>query len=1190
MKYMTMQKKIHVLEHAFASSAGAYYNINLTRNLVPGEMYQVIDDKEYSINGEIGLPPDASFTDVVNYWGKKLAPEEQPAYFDFLSIEHLLKHFQEGTTHVFHKYWTKSALLQPMLAEQHIVMYEDEETGDVLAVSYILDLTEAWREKEHKKELVEKQTKLEVALKMAEEGRKGKEAQKTLSAISETLGNLAAFDHVTNLEELRKELPALMASLGIYSKSDRAYIFAWASEEKQILRMTAEWVRDGVMPTMGIMQDVHMSDLPHWAPMLRRGEPIISLDWEAEKEKAPEEFAVFDGQDIHSLVVIPMFSAGKFNGYVGLDNPSLDMMDISIRVLSSVARYIGGLKSNLMLVDALEAKQVSLEQSIQELDQEKKILDALSVDYTSVYYCDLDADRMVTLKCNVDTNTVQAEKELTHDLETYSFRIQYYFDHYIIKESAPDFMEKMSAPFLKQYLSNHHRFAYRFRTKPNPAGQQYFEVQMVRLNQVNGFKVVMGYRYIDDIVAEQEKQKIQLEQALEEVKTRSEIIDSIGKIYWVIYRMDLENETYEEVSGENGIHTLSGNQGKLQDILELSLEHVIVPEQRDEMRKFWDYTTLADRLAHVETISQEYKTISGSWHWGRYIVKKRDSSGKAIHVLYVVRVIDKEKQKELEYQQKLLASAEEARFNSEVVGTISKFYWLIYQMDLPSGTYEEISAGEEVHHLTGKHGSTQEVFHEVVETVVAEEYQEKMQVFFDMSTLVERLQMVKQKNHAESISMEYQAKDGSWHVARFVVKKRDENGVPIHVLYIVRQINTEKQMEAEYKQKLWETAQEARRASMAKTDFLRRMSHDIRTPINGIRGLLTMADCFPDDMKKQQEYRDKMKETTGYLLDLVNSVLDMNKLESGSVILEHKPFDLNDIFRETRNIIAPQAKEKGISLQADEGGVQHHHLIGSPIHLRQILQNIASNAIKYSPMNSHIQLTTSEVEYKNGKAIFQMCCRDNGQGMSEDFLKKAFEPFAQENQDARTSYMGTGLGLAITKQLVELMGGTISLESQLHEGTTVTIRLPFEVDLSYEAPKEKEEKQDHVCLKGRKVLLVEDNELNMEIAKFVLEYRGLDVTVAMNGKEAVDQFAQSEEGFFDVILMDIMMPVMGGLEATRRIRAMDRNDAKTIPIFAMTANAFLEDQKRSKDAGMNEHLTKPLKKEVVFETIAKYLK
>ncbi|HBK27948.1 MAG TPA: hybrid sensor histidine kinase/response regulator [Dialister sp.] len=1047
MMNQTMGRKIDVLEHALVDSAVLYNTINLTQNVIPGHVWCRQNGELYNLNEKIHFPENAHYSDMVKYWSDKVM-DSRENFVHFFSRDYLLQSFQEGLSHVSHRHWTVSCDgIHSLYVEHHIIMYADEVTGDVCAVTYAIDLTPKYKEEQYQKQLENKQRELEVALEDAKLARKGREAQQALSAIGDILGNLVAFDHVTNVQELREELPALMASLGTYSKSDRAYIFGWASEEKQILRMTGEWVREGVMPTMDIMQDVHMADLPHWAPKLRRGEPIISLDWEAEKEKAPEEYAVFDGQDIHSLVVIPAFTAGKFNGYIGLDNPSLDMMDTSVSVLTSVARYIGGLKSNLLLVDALEAKQASLEQSLQKLNQEKEILNALSIDCTSVYYCDLDTDVMETLKCEAGTNMGAFEKDIMTGLHSYAFRLKQYYDNFVVKESAPDFMEKMSAANLKSYLADHDRFVYRFRVQTNPAGKSCFEAQIVRLKETEGFKVVMGYRYIDDILMEQEKQQIRLENALAE-----------------------------------------------------------------------------------------------------------------------------------------------ARFNSELVGTISKFYWLIYQMNLQDGTYEEISSGEDMHRLTGKHGNTQEVFHQAVETVVNKEYHEKMKAFLDMSTLAERLNQAKQESDAEAIAAEYQAKDGSWHLARFVVKNRDDQGRPIHVLYIVRQIDTEKKMEAEYKQKLWETAQEARRANMAKTDFLRRMSHDIRTPINGIRGLLTMADHFTDDMEKQKEYRDKMKNVTGYLLDLVNSVLDMNKLESGNVILEHKPFDVCELLQDVRNIIEPQAKEKGIKLIRDKGGIQHHHLLGSPVHLRQILQNVASNAVKYSPVGSQIHLTTCEKEYKDGKALFQMTCTDNGQGMSEEFLKKAFEPFAQENQDARTTYTGTGLGLAITKQLVELLGGTITLDSKLHEGTTVTILLPLDVDLSKEVPKEIEKKPDHVCLKGRKVLLVEDNELNMEIAKFILEYRGLDVTTAMNGQEAVGLFAQSEEGFFDVVLMDIMMPVMGGLEATRTIRRMERSDAKTVPIFAMTANAFLEDQKRSRDAGMNEHLTKPLKEEVLFETIAKYLR
>ena len=530
MMSQTMGRKMDVLEHALVDSAVLYNTINLTQNVIPGHVWCRQNGELYNLNEKIHFPENAPYSDMVKYWSDKVI-DSREAFVHFFSRDYLLQSFQEGLSHVSHRHWTVSCDgIHSLYVEHHIIMYADEVTGDVCAVTYAIDLTPKYREEQYQKQLENKQRELEAALEDAKLARKGREAQQALSAIGDILGNLVAFDHVTNVQELREELPALMASLGTYSKSDRAYIFGWASEEKQILRMTGEWVREGVMPTMDIMQDVHMADLPHWAPKLRRGEPIISLDWEAEKEKAPEEYAVFDGQDIHSLVVIPAFTAGKFNGYIGFDNPSLDMMDTSVSVLTSVARYIGGLKANLMLVDALESKQASLEQSLQKLNQEKEILNALSIDCTSVYYCDLDTDVMETLKCEAGTNMGAFEKDIMTGLHSYAFRLKQYYDNFVVKESAPDFMEKMSAANLKSYLADHDRFVYRFRVQMNPAGKSCFEAQIVRLKEAEGFKVVMGYRYIDDILMEQEKQQIQLENALAEARFNSEIKGSSSKI------------------------------------------------------------------------------------------------------------------------------------------------------------------------------------------------------------------------------------------------------------------------------------------------------------------------------------------------------------------------------------------------------------------------------------------------------------------------------------------------------------------------------------------------------------------------------------------------------------------------------------------------------------------------------------
>ena len=710
-------------------------------------------------------------------------------------------------------------------------------------------------------------------------------------AVDDVLDNISILDNISSREELDEAMPKLLASLGKYSMSDRSYIFTWTGGDRSVLQMSHEWCADGVEPTIDKMQHVQIEHMPNWASRLRAGEAIVSMDWNQEKEVTPEEYTLFDGQNISALIVIPIFSNKRLNGYIGFDNPEQSKTGLSLRLLKAVGGHIGGLQENLLMME------------------------------------------------------------------------------------------------------------------------------------------------------EQERQKAELENALTE-----------------------------------------------------------------------------------------------------------------------------------------------ATLNSEIVGSISKIYWLIYRMDLVRGTYEEISAGQEMHRLTGKRGTITDVFKNVRETIVDEDHQEIMKAFLDTSTLADRLK------DTESVAAEYRAANGSWHLGRFIVKKRGKDGRVTNVLYVVREIDKQKQMEIEYRQKLLETAEEAKRANIAKTDFLRRMSHDIRTPINGIMGMLEIAEHFAEDKEKQKECRDKIKEATGFLMNLVNSVLDMNKLESGVIELDHEPFDIMEVLHESNNITKMSADTKHLTVTFDHGELKHPHVIGSSIHLKQILQNIAGNAVKYNREGGTIRLSCKETGERDGKIIYRFRCEDTGRGMSEEFVQHAFEPFAQEEQSARTAYMGTGLGLAIAKQLAEMMGGKIDVVSKLGAGTTFTIEIPFEVDESYE---KKDIEEDVILdpeLAGKKVLLVEDNDLNMEIAGFMLERSGLEVTKAMNGEMAVEIFRMSEEGYFDFVLMDIMMPVMDGLTATRKIRELERTDAREVPVFAMTANAFTEDKEESKEAGMNEHLSKPLDEKTMLKVMKKYLR
>ncbi len=400
----------------------------------------------------------------------------------------------------------------------------------------------------------------------------------------------------------------------------------------------------------------------------------------------------------------------------------------------------------------------------------------------------------------------------------------------------------------------------------------------------------------------------------------------------------------------------------------------------------------------------------------------------------------------------------------------------------------------------------------------------------------------------------------------------------------------EQEKDEKYKAELLIAAKKAEAANEAKTEFLQRMSHDIRTPINGIRGLVNMADHYADDMEKQTEYRTKVKEASNLLLELVNDVLDMSKLESGEIVLEEIPFNLSSISREVFVVIEQMAAEQNIRVAWEKKEITHRDFIGSPGYVKRVMMNILSNAVKYNKENGQIYVSCVEIPSEQPEmTTMEFVCRDTGIGMAEEFQKHIFEPFAQEYTGSRAKFAGTGLGMAISKKLVEEMGGTITFESEKGVGTTFVIRVPFKIDL--DADKREESKDvSEKSIKGMHVLLAEDNELNMEIAEFLLQNEGAEVTRAWNGQEIVELFRKSESGEFDVILMDIMMPIINGYEAAKRIRSLDREDAKKIPIIAMTANAFTEDRIRAKEAGMDEHVAKPIDVELLIKVIHKLVK
>lgn len=583
---------------------------------------------------------------------------------------------------------------------------------------------------------------------------------------------------------------------------------------------------------------------------------------------------------------------------------------------------------------------------------------------------------------------------------------------------------------------------------------------------------------------------------------------------------------------------------------------------------------LKEELNKRDKISFNYESIPNNLGQKYFAIQaaKVYEDENDFYILLGFRFVDDILVKEKAIQEQLEDALDKTKKQNEIISAIAKTFNAIYRVDIINDKIEEIASDDISRHLKKDVASASEQFNYVCDNLVAPEYRELVRPFMDISTLEERLK------DEEFVTTEYKMNDGNWHRMRFVAKRKDASGRLTHVLCLIRIISDTKRTE----ENLYFEAEQAKKEVDMKTQFLKTMSHDIRTPLNGLIGMIKMADQYSDDVVMRSKLRNKAQQSLEYLVSLVNDILDMNKLQSGDLKDQQLTFDFIDFIREINRIYYDKAAEKNIKYDVDWDKVNFKHsiLIGNPVYLGRALSNIASNAVKFSPSGSTITVWGNEEIIDDKHVLYTLYCKDEGEGMTDEFIKHAFDMFSQQNQTSRTKYEGSGLGLAMSKKLIERMGGSIKLESKKGVGTTAIIKVPFELgdtdtvgSIDYE----------NVPTKGVHALLVDDNELNIEIAKFFLEDNGMEVTCAYDGKEAVDIFEKSEDGYFGVIYMDILMPNMNGLDATREIRALNRKDAKKVPIIAVSANTFSDDVFESRKAGMNKHLGKPLDEEKMIK-------
>ena len=439
-----------------------------------------------------------------------------------------------------------------------------------------------------------------------------------------------------------------------------------------------------------------------------------------------------------------------------------------------------------------------------------------------------------------------------------------------------------------------------------------------------------------------------------------------------------------------------------------------------------------------------------------------------------------------------------------LVSAISSIYLSNLLIHPQDDTWEPVVQSERMKAITNGVLSAKAMLEKFNTECVAEAYREEFRAFTDLDTAQQRLE----GKAFDGFTMENV--EGKWYQLLLVPQRRfTHREKPSSLMLLFRDVSEQKERDMEYQENLRRAAEEATLANAAKTDFLRRMSHDIRTPINGIRGMVQIADRFPNDAKKQAECRAKIMRSSDFLLDLVNDVLDMSKLESGEMQLEEVPFNLNELLHDVGTLLSTQAQARGITCTLTMEDKREKHVIGSPLHLRRIFQNIGGNAIKYGRAGGYVHAACSIVSQTENTVRYRFICEDNGCGMSEEFQKHMFEPFSQENSGARTTYQGTGLGLSIVKKLVDAMGGTVTVVSEKGVGTTFITEIPLKLDPAASDAEKPEEEIDTTVFRGLHVLLVEDNEVNMEIAAFLLEDSGAEVTKAWNGAEGLEKFKAS---------------------------------------------------------------------------------
>lgn len=767
--------------------------------------------------------------------------------------------------------------------------------------------------------------------------------------------------------------------------------------------------------------------ISNWRKRLSNREIVIENDIKSLGDNLSDETLKLFQLGINSVIAVPISYAGKLLGYIRLDNPLAPPTDLQIRLLKIIGMHLGSIWQNIDKDFLLMQRENIINENKNELEKEQLFIDVLCRDYISVYYVDLEKNTIEPFKLDRVANAAEFIPEKNAVPLKYTEIMNLYSQKYVSPESIDFFIKTMDIDNLKKELKHKERIVFRYRSFPNLLRQQYFETLVVRISTTAfDYKLLLGFRQIDDIVALEHKKQFELEKALAEARLKNEVISALSQIYHAIFLIDLEKDVYTEISGNGCKHRLAGQTGCASfEINKLCTEY-IVPEYQDRLKQFFNISTLAKRLQTEETIATEYLTNDNNWHTARFIVRRRNSAGLVTNVLYVTQIISDS-------------------------------------------------------------------------------------------------------------------------------KRREQNWISI--------------------------AEEANKANVAKTEFISQIAHDIRTPMNAIMGFTEIAEKHLNEPEKVKYGLEKIKQSGNFLLELVNEVLDISKIENGQMKINPKEINICELFEEFPPTLEQIKLDKKLDIKCNIHDILYTELFADPLRIKQIYLNILSNAIKYTQNGGNVSFELYEKAIPDSQNVLLIAkISDNGIGMSPEYIENMYSKFTRETDSRINKVPGYGLGLSIVKYLTDIMNGHIDVHSELGKGTifTITLELPYIMEHTETNPDTMTlEFYSKIC-SGMNLLVAEDNDLNYEVINELLKLHNITCEHAADGSICVEKIKSAPPHTYDAILMDMQMPVMNGLYATTAIRNLDKPEAHSIPIIAMTANAFKEDIEKCLNAGMNKYLSKPV--------------